>query len=298
MPPSGGSRLRRPAGGVIMPPHQPPPDTRPPVMLNSPLVWIAATLTVYAAATNLSWAAANEPERLVGLRSLLERVNQRVSPEYAKIIARACYYLGIPSMAVVLHVTRPSHMGLVTPPSVASLILALAIVAATAAVLAGGRFWLDRAARRAPRMTLRPLAPATLGWLALGALFREAHWAFFRAGPLSAGLDSATVAVFLGLGLLALEAWSNPWHRTAFDDVLASHELAEGAALALMSALVFLSTGSSPVCLVAHVTVACFMESLARAPHALPPEPFPSREGAGPSAGRIAASETPQASSR
>jgi len=107
--------------------------------------------------------------------------------------------------------------------------------------------------REVARVRVSRLTPADWGWLALGALCLEAHWAFFRAGALSLGFDNATLGVFLALGLLGLEAWADPAARGAWHDGAALARHALGASLATLSALVFLVTGSFAACLAAHL---------------------------------------------
>jgi hypothetical protein len=135
-------------------------------------------------------------------------------------------------------------------------LVAAVISALIAATLALGSIWLDRSAKRA--LPNGPFVPRldVAAYVVVLAFLREAHWAFFRTGTLGVGLQNTTLAVFIAVGLLALEAWSNPRNRAAFDDVRASRDLAQSAGLAVVSAMVFLVTGSTPACLVAHVLVA------------------------------------------
>jgi hypothetical protein len=58
--------------------------------------------------------------------------------------------------------------------------------------------------------------------------------------------------VFLALAVLALESWTDPRRREMLLEPRAALELARGAALAVLSAVVFLASGSVVVCLGAH----------------------------------------------
>ncbi len=230
-------------------------------MLGSPLVWIAASMAAYALVTNVAWAAKLEPQRF----SSLQRWAGLLPPSYsasALQVAHIAYFFGFPLLALGMRVGRPVHWGLALPPSPRSAMLAVAVAVAGIAIIGGGDLWLDRAAGRD-----RPIGPVAvpanvLAALALAALLSEAHWAFFRTGPLSIGLRNTTLAVFLSLGLVALESWSNPWRRAAFDDVRDCRSLALTAGLAVQSAAVYLVTWSSVMCLATHLAAVCVLASL------------------------------------
>ncbi|MFQ5460466.1 MAG: hypothetical protein ACE5EL_06695, partial [Anaerolineae bacterium] len=116
------------------------------------------------------------------------------------------------------------------------------------------------------------------GALALETGALEAHWAFFRAAVLTVGLSDTGAAVFIALGLLALEAWSDPRRRAAIRDPIAAHRLAVQGCAAIMSGLVFLATGSTPVCMVAHLAL---RSGLLTAGVGEVPMPLPALSGGG-----------------
>lgn len=231
-------------------------------MLDHPLAWIAASLAAYAIATSLTWAISLEPGRFAMLPGWSRRRRVAAHGPALSLLARVGYFLGIPALAIALRVGRPSHWGLALPPSNWSIGVAAAVTVGTAALLLAGRLWLDRCADRPIALSFAPPNRTIVGEAIFEGLLAEAHWAFFRAGTLAVGLSNTTFAVFLSLGLLALEAWSNPWLRASFDDVHAATRLSLPAALAVMSTVVFLVTGSAPACFVAHVCVALGLASI------------------------------------
>lgn len=232
-------------------------------MVPGVLVWIIVSLLIYALVVNGVWmlrhAQALDTSGIAGLGSSGWAAG-----------ARGVYLLGIPILAVALRVPGLSAAALGLPPAgtldqptgallltlARGLATALALAAAVGVVVAGSELWFRWSQDEPGRMTSRRIGPAAFGYLLLGALCLEAHWAFFRAGPLSLGLQNETLAVYLGLGILGLEAWINPASRAALGDPEAMGGQARSAALAVLSMSVFLATGSSLACLAAHIAVA------------------------------------------
>jgi hypothetical protein len=232
-------------------------------MVSGVLVWIIVSLLIYALVVNGVWmirhAQALDTSGFAGF----ERSRWAAA-------ARAMYLLGIPILAMALRVPGLSAAALGLPPAgtldQASdvLLLTLTLALATALVLAvvvgvvvaGSDLWFRWSQDRPAQLASRRLTPFSFGTLALGALCLEAHWAFFRAGPLALGLQNETLAVYLGLGILGLEAWVNPAARAARGDPEAMGGHARSAALAVLSMSVFLATGSSLACLAAHIATA------------------------------------------
>ncbi len=246
------------------------------------LAWLAVSMMLYAAATNLAWAARSGttpgwwPAWAASAR--------------AEAVAFAGYMLGVPVLAVWMRVPglHAANLGLPmpdAPPGSAGDGIAWASVAAVAAgsvaawaMVAGGRWWYHVHADGARRLAFRMPEPALAGHLALAALWQEAHWAFFRAGALSLGLGGhRTAGVFLALGLLGIEAWMNPATRAAIHDVDALAERARHASLAVLSALLFVLTGNTLACLAGHLITglalaACGLVALPEPDSAPPPE--------------------------
>ncbi len=201
-----------------------------------PLLWFAASLFVYGAAVNIPWSPAARRSLEPGLPWL-----------------RATWLLGVPIAAVALRIPAPGSMGLRPPaPLLAGSLAALCATLIAYVVL---RFaspgWPPPLRRGMKRPTLDLMRAGANGWEAMQT---EAHWAFARAAALSAGLPAlgegvSRASLGLGLGLavalLALEAASRPATRAAW--ATGDRATAHGAALMLLSMVVFALCGSSIV---------------------------------------------------
>jgi hypothetical protein len=211
-----------------------------------PATWVALLLVLRALAAHQAWLY----EHGTPYPAWVERL--RASSD-AALLLPALYLAGPLVLAAALRVGDARDLGLVRPPLS---ILPLVVPAVFAFAIAAARRWFDHVTgfRRAPR---RPGRDADYwGRVLLNALTLEAHWAFFRAGTLSIGLADLSLAVYLSLGLLALEAWSDPARRSDLTEPEAAVDLARGAAFALMSGLTFILTGSLAACVVVHLAAA------------------------------------------
>lgn len=223
------------------------------------LEWIVGSIALLAAMTNVRWALAHA-------HAPASRAPRWLVSREAAAVARGLYLFGIPVLAMALRIPglHAGNLGIPTPESLdrgwraigldaGTLVTAGLWSAAAVATIAAGRWWLARGATVRPMLALRAPAAKRIGTLALAALLWEVHWAFVRAGALSIGLDNRTAAVFLGLGLLGIEAWVDPATRAAIHDEDAMARRSLTAVLAVLSAIVFLATGSSLACLLGHL---------------------------------------------
>lgn len=240
-------------------------------MLYEPLVWAVGSIALYAVVTNAAWVLLVEPRAA----STWHRVRTWSSDPRIIAVGRGAYLLGVPVVALALRVVRPEQVGLVMPSSVVGVAVGLAVVVATLVVIVAAEAQMARAHGLPWRLELRRPGIEQLGSLALGALLLEAHWALFRAGGLSVASRNWTLAVYLGLALLAVEAWSNPALRLAHRDPSGVSGQARTAAVAVMSGTVFLASGSSILSLIGHLLVGTAILALwPRETHS------PEREGA------------------
>jgi hypothetical protein len=106
-------------------------------------------------------------------------------------------------------------------------------------------------------------------WLLVDVLYLEVHWAFYR-GALTIGLDDFYVGVFVGLGLVYVEWGLSPFWRRGWRRKQQSAVRWLRAALALVSAIIFLLTRSLWVCLFVHVLIELCFWQLGRARSPLP----------------------------
>jgi|GEM_PF-6283183 hypothetical protein len=215
-------------------------------------VWTLGSLALYAAVANTVWAIETAPSPPSWLLGPLRVIRDSV----VRNVASVAYLLGIPLLAVSLRVARPSYMGLAAPSSWTSTIVALLFALGMLGLTIAAHAQLQRANDRRVRLTLRMPRIEEIGGIALTALLLEAHWALFRAGALSVASRSATLAVYLSLALLAVEAWSNPRTRLEHQSPDALRRHSRTASLAVLSGTVFLVSGSSILSLMCHLLVA------------------------------------------
>lgn len=220
------------------------------ILSSSPLLlWVIASVLSYGAGTTLAWyVRRREAWRGPYDRGLVEG-------------ARFVFYLVVPYLALggwprqpYQGLLAPGDMGLVGPgpawPASRWLEAAgtgLAMALGTLILLLVAR---SQAARNAGTGVLgfqsRPW------WLLLvDGLYLEVHWAFYR-GALIVMLGDLYAGVFGGLVLVFVEWSLNPSWRDGWRQPSSAAALWLRAALALLSALLFLLTRNLWVCLVMH----------------------------------------------
>jgi membrane protease YdiL (CAAX protease family) len=182
---------------------------------------------------------------------------------------RSLYYLGLPAAALfwgrdavvarfigLQPLTVPSPAGQSSAHPVSSSWTAWSHDLGWAGLLGFASFVLLLMAALAHRKALasdqngESTETLSAGDAAREALYREAHWAFYRNAPIVAlGLYWGTWA---GLGLVALEAAMNPmWRRDLREPGQAWYRASRGV-LAVVSALLFLRTQNLWLALVLH----------------------------------------------
>jgi hypothetical protein len=231
----------------------------PSTVLHQPLLWVFVPLAVYAIVINLLWVVDATPGRYRALRGLADLARVPL----VRWLARGVYLLGIPALAVALrvpgltagHLGLPARLGAPGSGSLEPAAMAIALGLATLAAILGAQVWYHLASGQPSPLAPARLSVTVLGWLALTALLLEAHWALVRAAMLTLDLGSAIILVYLSLVVLGLEAWVSPWRRSRLLDPAGAAALSRTGALAVQSALVFLITDSSVLCLLAHLGV-------------------------------------------
>jgi hypothetical protein len=235
---------------------------------NSPLwFWLLGSVLAYGLATNALW--------------ILRSRDWLPAPytEGLVQIARFLFYLGIPYLALggwprqpFQGLLLPGDMGLVGiggrwPPNrwleaagtaigfglLACLLLALAWALANRQ----GRAGMDAPRFRFPR---RPW------WIIpIDTLYLQVHWAFYRAA-LAVLLEDLYKGVFLGLGLVYLEWSLNPYWRRGWRAGTQAAAQWLQAALALVTALIFLYTRNAWLCLGVHAVLVLLFWGFGREP--------------------------------
>jgi hypothetical protein len=219
-------------------------------MARSPLsLWVFGSVVTYALATCFWWLVRGRERwpalRAVGLEDIL----------------RCAFALGVPYLALggwpmpplraLISLNQLGLVGLLPKRPAAwwfdawSLGLGLVVSAVVVLVLA-------RVYARRPAGGTGLEFPQRAWWaLLLDGLCLQMHWAFYRTAMVVISEDEY-VGVFLGLGLVYLEWALNPYWREGWRVQGSSAARWLRAALAMVSALVFLLTRNLWVCLGTH----------------------------------------------
>lgn len=231
--------------------------------LHSPLSpWLAGSILAYVLAANLAWL----------LRS---RAFQRW-PHWPWVVqaARFLFFLGVPYLALGGW-PRPALSGLLSLDDLGLVGFGLAWPATDWLGAAGRGLVLGAAGFlillvawiAAKRLSVgaylrldRPLWATVIDGLVL-----QVHWAFYRAA-LSVVLADVYSGVFAGLALIYLEWTLDPFWRQGWRSPSQATARWLHAALALITAVIFLSTRNLWICLAVHWATELTFSRLARAP--------------------------------
>ena len=221
------------------------------------LAWLGGYLLLHVLGAHLVWW---------GRASSLRPLRAIFSPPiygWLEEAARLTYRLLLPYLALLLGVVAPQDMGLVAggwllhgQPPVGDWLRSLAAAAGltiTGGILLawGWRAW-ARVAAKSPVPENLALAAAPWGWsyTLRDAAYLQMSWAFCRAACIPwIGVYAGT---FLGLGLVFLAGLADPASRTALGTPGKREAALHIASLALLTALVYLSTRNLALCLAAH----------------------------------------------
>lgn len=219
--------------------------------MNQPMLWVSVSILGYVVGSHAAWWFLDPWE---SVRPRAERgLLWETAPSWLAIL-HALYLGGIPLLAIALRSFGSARTwGFGRSLETRDVLLAIASGALVAATLRWQAHHLSADPSRSAVLS-RPTA-GELGWLMLRGFAQELHWAFYRAACLSIGLPSQTGAVYTSLCLLAFEEWANPWTRQDWRMPDGPWRMSQQAAAAVLSATVFLCTGSTPLCLLAHFVV-------------------------------------------
>ena len=242
----------------------------------SPLVWTVASLAIFALAANLDWLLRSSAPGS-GSDGWSQARRTLSNPGFRTGLLTA-YMAGIPMLALLLRVPTPKEFGLPGPPELPrseysawqwpeapnsyrldNLWIVAICVSICLLLFVANRLWLDASLGRLHGLRYRKVSRESLVALLFFAILFEAHWALFRAGTLSVGLENRTLSLLLALGFLALEAWSSPANRHRFDPLVPADRASTLGLFALLSTSVFYFTGNSVLSFLAHLAVGLFI---------------------------------------
>ncbi|MBM3129524.1 MAG: hypothetical protein FJ009_12970 [Chloroflexi bacterium] len=207
---------------------------------------LGASIVLYVLAANLAWLQRAPREGRWG--RFVHWWQTKWLGRGIGELARWLYYLALPWATLMLGYSTMRALGVWGMDWLAPLVN-FGVLALGAAVVI---VWVWQPyARIAP-----PHAVDESGWNwarhLIEVLYREAHWAFYRAGPIL-WLDDFYWGSFFGLFLILIEGWSNPATRARVEDIARADAALWSGGLAIISALVFIFTQNVWYCLIVHL---------------------------------------------
>jgi hypothetical protein len=209
-------------------------------------VVIGASILVYAFFSNLAWTNRNPRAGRWG-RFIAWTSNSRIARVVGELL-RWVYYLGVPWATLMLSYTTARALGIWNLDWTGHVVEFIALAIGSVIVF----LWIWR-----PYAQLEhPHAIDESGWNwarhLIEILYQEAHWAFYRCGPLL-WLDNIYTASFFGLILVLLEGWSNANVRASAGDVTRADAPLWSGSLLIVSTVVFIIKQNTWYCLMIHL---------------------------------------------
>ena len=209
-------------------------------------ITIGASIVLYAVATNFAWA--NRVPREGRWGRLVRWWQTKWIGRAGGELARWLYYLAVPWATLMLGYSTMRALGVWGMDWLTPLVTAGVLALGAAVVIV----WVWQPYAR----SAHPHAVDESGWNwarhIIETLYREAHWAFYRSGPIL-WLDDFYWGSFAGLLLVLLEGWLNPATRANVENVMRADAVLWSAGLAIISTLVFIFTQNVWYCLIIHL---------------------------------------------
>ena len=209
---------------------------------------LVLSIVIYALAANIGWAAsAPRGERFGRLVGWTRRFRLRVA---LFEIARWVYYLAFPWATLVLGYSTMRALGIWGLDWFLNWWVGLIVAVGGAITFV----WVWKPYAQSEH----PDAMDLTGWngarQVLEAIYQEAHWAFYRSGPVL-WLGDYYWGSFIGLALALIEGWSNPAVRANIRDITRADAPLWAGSLAIVSVLVFSYTQNTWYCLGVHLVL-------------------------------------------
>ncbi len=209
---------------------------------------IGGSIVLYTLAANLAWL--NRVPRAGRYGRLVLWAKTAWLARALGELARWVYYLALPYAALLFGYTTMRALGVWGMDWLAS-VPTFALLSVGAALV---MVWVWRPYARAEH----PHAIDESGWNRaqhiVEIIYQEAHWAFYRSGPILWLGDFYWGSIF-GLVLTFIEGWSNPFVRVNVRDITRADAPLWSGGLAVVSTLVFLFTQNAWYCLVLHLAL-------------------------------------------
>ncbi len=209
---------------------------------------IILSILLYAISANLGWASiaprGDRFSRLVGWWNRL-RVRGMIGE-----LGRWIYYLALPWATLMLGYTTARALGVWNLDWLMNIWIGVVIAFGGAMVFV----WVWRPYAQSEH----PEAVDLTGWngarQTIEAIYQEAHWAFYRCGPIL-WLNDYYWGSFIGLALNLIEGWTNPAVRVNIRDITRADAPLWAGTLSIISVLIFVYTQNTWYCLLVHLSL-------------------------------------------
>lgn len=211
-------------------------------------VVIGASIVLYALTTNLAWS--NRLPRAGRYGRLLDWARRsRLARGFGELM-RWLYYLAVPYATLMLGYTTMRALGVWGLDWVGTAI--------PFAVVGIGALFVIVWVWRPYAQSEHPHAIDESGWNwarhIVELIYKEAHWAFYRSGPIL-WLGDFYWGSLVGLVLVYLEGWSNPFVRANARVITRADAPLWSASLAIVSATIFIFTQNTWYALIVHFII-------------------------------------------
>jgi len=229
---------------------------------------LGGSIVLYALAANLAFA--NRSPRPGRLGRFTRWASTEWIPRAIGELGRWVYYLALPWATLMLGYDTARAIGVWNLDWLGhTLELAGLGIGAMVAFI-----WIWRPYARAEH----PHAIDESGWNwarhIIEVIYQEAHWAFYRSGPIL-WLGESYWGSFFGLALVLLEGWSNPLVRANIRDITRADAPLWNGSLAIVSTVVFIFTQNAWYCLLVHLVLDLGLRGLIGFPRVHLGEPPP-----------------------
>lgn len=209
---------------------------------------IALSVCAYALAANLTRASLFRQVRAGSTGQFMTRLRTSIVSRVLGELARWLYYLGLPYATLVLGYNTARALGVWNVSWLETLGYAIALGVGAAIVF----IWVWRPYAR----TEHPHAVDASRWNSarhvVELVYQQAHWAFYRSGPIL-WLGDVYWGSFIGFLLTLLEGWTHPTVRSSVRDVTRADAPLWTGSLAVVSTVVFIFTQNFWYSLMIHL---------------------------------------------
>ena len=211
-------------------------------------VVLGASIVLYALAANLAYA--NRTPRPGRLGRLTRWASSAWIPRASGELVRWGYYLALPWATLMLGYSSVRALGVWNLNWLGHALEFAGLGIGAIIVFV----WIWQPYARAEH----PHAIDESGWNwarhIIEVIYQEAHWAFYRSGPIL-WLGESYWGSFFGLMLILLEGWSNPVARANARDITRADAPLWSGSLAIVSTIVFILTQNTWYCLLVHLVL-------------------------------------------